>query len=507
MVHGGGNALLKVAWTFDLEAPVGAPDTATVAQLSRTDGLSWQRYGFAIGQRITLPNGAAYTITGFADSAYGLDSRMFLGGGPAAGATTSVTGTLAVSDHLAVTSTFTATGNRITLANGQAWQSLGFAVGQQVYITGVGLRNVIGFDNDAGTRPDGTPLDGAVLLVDGAALAGPIAGTVSVASRYRATGALTLVGSGDGGTVTVAGGLAGSGLAVGQQVWISGVNNGPRTIESINGGTITLSGGLIPTTNVLGGTLAAVRIGGDTITLAGPSFNGGVTTTATTITRAAGSWVADGFAAGQKIVLGGGLAGTFAVTGVTAATLTLTPLNGSSLAAGSFSATVTVLPVGAGPGQPYDIYAPLVIYGDTTQDGVWYGGDPKNQSLHNFGPKPMPHVEGVTVTISRSDDGGLGYTGIIDLISCGVGCNGSGDFRRDGFAVAQQLALGPPTVSAVASGVTYDIWTDRLTASRSRSASCRGRGRCTTSPTAARRSSCAAPRSCRSRTSPSPSPP
>ena len=51
-------------------------------------------------------------------------------------------------------------------------------------------------------------------------------------------------------------------------------------------------------------------------------------------------------------------------------------------------------PVGAGPGQPYDNYAPLVIYGDTSQDGVWYGGDPHTQSLHNFGPKPMPHDRG-----------------------------------------------------------------------------------------------------------------
>ena len=41
----------------------------------------------------------------------------------------------------------------LLLANGQAWQSLGFAVGQQVYITGVGVRTIVGFDN-SGT-PDG----------------------------------------------------------------------------------------------------------------------------------------------------------------------------------------------------------------------------------------------------------------------------------------------------------------------------------------------------------------
>ena len=68
---------------------------------------------------------------------------------------------------------------------------------------------------------------------------------------------------------------------------------------------------------------------------------------------------------------------------------------------------MTVLPVGAGPGQPYDNYAPLVIYGDTSQDGVWYGGDPHTQSLHNFGPKPMPHIEGATVTLARSSADGV----------------------------------------------------------------------------------------------------
>ena len=40
-VHGGGNAVLKVDGTFDLDAPTGATDSATVAQITRNDGLSW----------------------------------------------------------------------------------------------------------------------------------------------------------------------------------------------------------------------------------------------------------------------------------------------------------------------------------------------------------------------------------------------------------------------------------------------------------------------------------
>ena len=142
--------------------------------------------------------------------------------------------------------------------------------------------------------------------------------------------------------------------------------------------------------------------------------------------------------------------GTFHVDGVTDLTLTVSPVNGSTLTPGTSTATVTVLPVGAGPGQPYDIYAPLVIYGDTSQDGVWYGGDPHTQSLHNFGPKPMPHIEGANVTLSNPDD----KTATITLNSCtGPSCTGSGSFIRDGFAVAQELALGPivPAVTKTAS--------------------------------------------------------
>ena len=118
-----------------------------------------------------------------------------------------------------------------------------------------------------------------------------------------------------------------------------------------------------------------------------------------------------------------------------------------------------MLPVGAGPGQPYDIYAPLVIYGDTSQDGVWYGGDPHTQSLHNFGPKPMPHIEGAerdALQPGRQDRDDHAQ------LLRGPSCTGSGSFIRDGFAVAQELALGP-IVPAVTKTAIYDICSDHLT--------------------------------------------
>ena len=117
-----------------------------------------------------------------------------------------------------------------------------------------------------------------------------------------------------------------------------------------------------------------------------------------------------------------------------ASILTVAGVNGSTLTpALGVSATVTVLPVGAGPGQPFDNYAPLVIYGDTSQDGVWYGGDPHTLSLHNFGPKPMPHADSVTVSfpIRRPRPPGT--------ITRNTTAS-PGSFLVDGFAVGNELA-------------------------------------------------------------------
>src|SRR5213079_480351 len=75
-VHGGGNALVRVDGTFELTATTGAG--GTIPQLVRQDGLSWQRYGFQIGQQVTLPSGASYTVTGFATGPYGFGDTMLL---------------------------------------------------------------------------------------------------------------------------------------------------------------------------------------------------------------------------------------------------------------------------------------------------------------------------------------------------------------------------------------------------------------------------------------------
>ena len=470
-VHGGGNALLMVDGTFTATAAPADP-LGSVVRLTRDDGLAWTRYGFQVGQQVTLPNGSSYTVTGFRTGTYAGDTMLLGGGSALLGA---LAGQVAVSDQLAVTGAFQLSSgltlNALTglsgvlLTNGQAWQSLGFAVGQQVYLPGYGVRTVVGFANSLTVNPsDATPRDGAVLLVNGSALpATTLNGTVSVTSRNLVASLVTLTGTANGGTVTLSTSSTGTGLAVGQQVWITGVNNGTRTVSAISadGKVLTVTGGAIPTVAATNGTVARVRVGGDTVTMTGATFAGTVSTTPTSLTRSSGSWIADGFATGRQVILGGALSGVFTITNVTASTLTLALVNGPALTtASNLSATVTVLPVGAGPGQPYDQYAPLVIYGDTSQDGVWYGGNPHTQSLHNFGPKPMPHIEGTVVTLSRSADG---FTGYINLISVLNGTS-SGDFRRDGFAVGNELALGPASSPAVsAAGVVYDIYSNHLT--------------------------------------------
>jgi hypothetical protein len=71
----------------------------------------------------------------------------------------------------------------------------------------------------------------------------------------------------------------------------------------------------------------------------------------------------------------------------------------------------------------------------------------------------MPHIEGATVSISKSADG---FTGFINLVAPPTGTT-SGDFRRDGFAVGNELAIGPATVSASSGSAAYDTFSDHLT--------------------------------------------
>ena len=82
--------------------------------------------------------------------------------------------------------------------------------------------------------------------------------------------------------------------------------------------------------------------------------------------------------AGDTITITGG---TFAAAGYTDATIAARdPKTGQTRIGGD----TIVITGGAGPTSP------LVVYGDTSQDGLWYSGDPRVQSFRSFGTKPYP---------------------------------------------------------------------------------------------------------------------
>ncbi|MFZ0529420.1 MAG: HYR domain-containing protein [Propionicimonas sp.] len=157
-------------------------------------------------------------------------------------------------------------------------------------------------------------------------------------------------------------------------------------------------------------------------------FTGTVTGGAGTLTRTDGlSWAADGFVVGQVVQVSGetftrtilgfsdvtcsfGSSTGFAGCGV-AAVLSLTggAITGGLLGVHVIDAaeldgvriggdTITVcsaiavdehgtsVPCGSVLGGPA---SPLVIYGDTSQDGLWYSGDPETVDGLEFGPKPF----------------------------------------------------------------------------------------------------------------------
>ncbi|KKL13032.1 hypothetical protein LCGC14_2529820, partial [marine sediment metagenome] len=120
------------------------------------------------------------------------------------------------------------------------------------------------------------------------------------------------------------------------------------------------------------------------------------------ITRNSGDWFADDFYVGQHVYVSG-LAGPFTVSALTATVMTLqnvalTPqtdveldvfgydLRGPDVRIagpvrmGGDHITVTG---GAGPDSP------LVVYGDTSQDGVWYSGSTGDVRGYEFGDKPF----------------------------------------------------------------------------------------------------------------------
>ena len=189
------------------------------------------------------------------------------------------------------------------------------------------------------------------------------------------------------------------GFEVGQDVTLNGVPVGK--ILSIGGPTddeltvsepLPLSGEQTATLAVYTPGDSPVLLGGNEITVTGGGgpgpglepvqYTGTLTETSTvagsaTLTRVGGSWLSAGFTYGMVLQVDGVTRGT--ITEVTASTITL---SNSTLKLGTSELTKQVVQ-GFAP-------SPLVIYGSTSQNGVWYSGEQGSPSGRRFESKPFP---------------------------------------------------------------------------------------------------------------------
>ena len=275
--------------------------------------------------------------------------------------------------------TFDTTTTTIKRDDNLNWGDYEFAIGQELLWNGAPFGMITG-------------VSGSTLTVAGAppSIGAGVTGTISVFDpAIKSTSSFVYAGH----TITRADfrSWAEFGFAVGQSITVDGIPVG--TVTSITGPSndvMTVTGS--PTT---GGTVAvasnAIRLGGNDITVTGgggpgpgltpPSVTGAFTEAATgasteTLTRGTGSWITDGFVYGMVLQIAGVPAWT--ITGVSATTLDLT---GPNTMPPAISTSAQLL--GFAP-------SPLVVYGSTSQDGIWYSGDPHTLSQRDFGSKPFP---------------------------------------------------------------------------------------------------------------------
>jgi Ca2+-binding RTX toxin-like protein len=136
------------------------------------------------------------------------------------------------------------------------------------------------------------------------------------------------------------------------------------------------------------------------------------------LTRRAGAWAADGFKVGMHIWISG-FAGPWTIdsfgnsafgagTVLNLAGAALTPQANVSMTVFAYEETLSggvriggdtiVVTGGAGPDSP------LVVYGDTSQDGVWYSGHTFDVLGYEFGEKPFDPFTGLTDGENEDDE-------------------------------------------------------------------------------------------------------
>jgi hypothetical protein len=319
----------------------------------------------------------------------------------------------------------------LTRLDGRAWSADRYQVGQIVQLEGESFtRTILALENaDLNVTPKpsnsalswgqgsrmvlGAPNTHAgsgtvVQLANGAHLAsGTGAVSLHVAEPFKAvaTGTMSIattstdVVNNNVSTITrTSGSWLTDGFYLNQVVYVSGLAGG-FTVSALTASTMTLQNvALTPQTDVQLSVFGydatrdgGKRVGGDHIVV-------GHTETTTLAIDAANKWLTRGdgeawdttyYHEGQQIQIAG-IDATFRVSKISASTLNgpkdrleLTKISGSgNLVSGTVSKTIVFAGI-AGPDSP------LVIYGDTSQDGMWFSGHSYDVLGLELGEKPF----------------------------------------------------------------------------------------------------------------------
>ncbi|HET9216448.1 MAG TPA: hypothetical protein VFR18_05690, partial [Terriglobia bacterium] len=416
---------------FQPAAPIVLGGTFNIASTEKGGTIvgvvpfDWRDAGFAPGQKVQIAGQpgiwevAAIKDTGVTDD----NSILFLSEGTP----------LIAGANVATTVTALLSGGTVTRSSGN-WEDDGFIAGHLVRIQNASI--------SGNWRLREISEDGLTMILEGAQLPDQddVLTVLSVAGLH---GGLTVVHGGGNFPVeiegdmqiTVPGGMPGVQIAVtrldgldwdsdryaiGQLVQVSGENGTRQIVGIVNASAV----GVLPPpesftswgthSTLLLGTRGERATGGSlgagiaerTVHVADPlriETTGEMDVATSSLTRAAGNWITDGFYVGQLVWISG-MAGPFTITSLNATVMgfagagpdpivALTPQDDVNLTVFGFDSQrdggvrmggdVITVTGGAGPDSP------LVVYGDTSQDGVWYSGHPWDVLGMEFGEKPF----------------------------------------------------------------------------------------------------------------------
>jgi hypothetical protein len=365
----------------------------------------------------------------------------------------------------------------ITRSSG-LWADDGFVVGQFIEVAGTTSNN--GFFQIAS-------VSGATMtLVAGNALVNEanVAAQLEVVRLMTGSPALTFADNGAAAdTITrSAGSWLTDGFAVGQSVIVRGTldgvdagtepdNDGEFLIASLNATTITLQPADTLVNQTQSGVTAFVQGSPGEMPLAvidpNVKLDGHIPLTfanagsADTITRTSGSWLADGFVAGQEVIVVGTALnnGAFRIASLSATVMTLTSsaslTNETSSRADITSVNSLDGGVQEGATQQNATTVAVTFAGSTvTRAGVWSAGFAVGDELVVFGSTSndgsyrITAVAGGVITVAESftnettSDATISNLDAVTLtFSAGQIARSSGNWVTDGFAVGQQLSV------------------------------------------------------------------